>query len=87
MKRPENISQKAQLIKGIGASAWFTITAEEVFYKIERFSPEGVLECSGLFKEDTKKFNINVDYKFTYVSHCKECTIIQNKETFKFFKL
>ena len=50
MEIPKNISQKAQLIDGIGASSWFTIATEKDLYRIERFSPEGELECSRLFQ-------------------------------------
>ena len=43
MNKTKNISDKAQLIKGIGASAWFTITKENKIFRIERFSTEGEL--------------------------------------------
>ena len=85
MKIPKNISKSAQLIEGIGASSWFTIVAEKKLYRIERFSNEGELECSRLFEVEPKNFDINSEYRFTYLSHCKECKIIQNKKTFKFF--
>ena len=85
MEIPKNISEKAQLIEGIGASSWFTIVAEEELYRVERFSPEGELECSRLFRAEPNTFDINSAYAFTYLSHCKECTIIQNKLTFKFY--
>jgi len=85
MEIPKNISEEAQLIEGIGASSWFTIVAEKDLYRIERFSPEGELECSRLFKVEPNTFDINSVYEFTYLSHCKECTIIQNKKTYKFY--
>ena len=85
MERPKNIFKKAQIIKGIGASSWFTIAKEQKLYRIERFSIEGELECSRLFDVSSKMFDINQPYKFTYISHCKECTILQNKKTFKFY--
>ena len=85
MNRPQNISDKAQLIKGTGASSWFTIVEENELFRIERFSPEGELECSRLFKADPENFDINEEYKFTYISHCKECTIIQNELNYKFY--
>ena len=84
MKIPKNISKKAQLIEGVGASSWFTIVIEKKLYRIERFSEKGLLECSRLFKAEPNTFDINSPYKFTYISHCKECTIIQNKRIFKF---
>ena len=85
MGKPRNISGKAQLISGIGASSWFTIKLERDLYRIERFSPEGELECSRLFRAEPPTFDVNSEYKFTYISHCKECNIIQNEVIYKFF--
>jgi hypothetical protein len=85
MKIPKNISKEAQLIKGLNGSSWFTIIKEKDLYRIERFSEEGVLECSRLFKAEPNIFDIKITYEFTYISHCKECTVIQNKIKFKFY--
>jgi len=85
MKKPINISENAQLISGVGASSWFTIMPEGELYRIERFSPEGKLECSRLFTLDESTFDINSEYEFTYLSHCKECTIVQNELIYKFY--
>ena len=85
METPRNISQKAQLIYGIGASAWFTIVAEQDLYRIERFSMQGELECSRLFQVEPNTFDVNSEYEFTYLSHCKQCTIIQDQKVFRFF--
>jgi hypothetical protein len=85
MNKPVNIKETAQLIKGIGASSWFTIKSEGNLYKIERFSPEGELECSRLFRAEPNTFDINHEHEFTYISHCKECTILQNNQTYKFY--
>ena len=85
IEKPQNIDSSSQLIKGIGASSWFTIKSEGNLYRIERFSLEGELECSRLFKAELDTFDINHEYKFTYISHCKECTILQNNQTYKFY--
>ena len=87
MKLPKDISKKAQLVSGIGASSWFTINTEKEYYRIERFSLDGTQECSGLFKVEPNTFDIELEYKFTYISHCQYCTIIQKKKTFKFSTL
>ena len=87
MRIPNNISLKAQLVSGIGASSWFTITLEKEYYRIERFSLEGEKECSGLFKVEPNIFDIQLDYNFTYISHCQHCTIMQKNQTFKFSHL
>ena len=84
-QRPQNIPKNAQLISGIGSSSWFTISLEKEKYRIERFSEDGVLECSRIFIPDNPAFNINQEYQFTYLSHCQKCTIIQNNSRFLFF--
>jgi hypothetical protein len=85
MNKPANIEETAQLLKGIGASSWFTIKSEGDLYRIERFSPEGELECSRLFRAEPNTFDVNHEYEFTYISHCKECTILQNNHPYKFY--
>ena len=85
MNKPANIEETAQLLKGIGASSWFAIKSEGDLYRIERFSADGELECSRLFRENTNTFDINHKSEFTNISHCKECTIIQNEITYKFY--
>ena len=76
MCKPKNISEKAQLLKGL-SSSWFEITEEERVFRIKRYSEKGKLECDRIFTPDGE-FDINIDYEFTYISHCKECKIIQN---------
>tara|TARA_B110000003_G_scaffold266081_1_gene292618 strand:- start:1645 stop:1923 length:279 start_codon:yes stop_codon:yes gene_type:complete len=82
---PNNIPNTAQWLSGVGAGSWFSISKEKTEYRIKRFSPEGMLECDRLFTVDDESFDINKDYQFTYLSHCKECTIIQKKITYKFY--
>ena len=50
IKTPKNINKKAQFLAGIGASAWFYIYQEKSRYIIERYSEDGKLECSRLFR-------------------------------------
>jgi len=80
----EKIPEESQWLGGIGAGSWFHLSNQNDHYKIERFSAIGELECSKLFKVDNTSFDINSEYKFTYLSHCRLCTIIQNQITFKF---
>ena len=81
-----NIPKKAQWLSGtVGSGSWFSIAEEGNKYRIQRFSPEGKLECDRLFTTDNITFDLNIDYQFTFLSHCKECTIIQNEITYKFY--
>jgi hypothetical protein len=84
MNKPKNIEETAQLLTGIGASSWFHISKEEENYRIKRYSEEGKEECSRIFTVNDSTFNINKPFKFTYISHCKECTILQNNKTYIF---
>ena len=81
-----NISDKAQWLSGsIGSGSWFLISAEKSKYRIQRFCPDGKLECDRIFIVDNSAFDLHIDYKFTFLSHCKQCTIIQNEITYKFY--
>ena len=81
-----NIPKKAQWLSGtVGSGSWFSITEEKNKYRIKRFSPEGKLECDRIFTVDNSAFDLHIDYQFTFLSHCKECTIIQNEITYKFY--
>ena len=82
---PTHIPSTSQWLSGIGAGSWFAISKEDEQYRIKRFSPEGTLECNRLFISETKGFDIKEIFEFTYLSHCKECTIIQNNKTYKFY--
>jgi hypothetical protein len=85
-KRNSNIPNKAQWLSGtVGSGSWFFISAEKRKYRIKRFSPEGKLECDRLFTTDNSTFDLHINYQFTFLSHCKECTIIQNKIIYKFY--
>ena len=85
-KRHINIPGNAQWLSGtVGSGSWFSITDEKNKYRIKRFSPEGKLECDRIFTVDNSAFDLHIDYKFTFLSHCKECTIIQNELTYKFY--
>jgi len=84
MNKPKNIEETAQLLIGIGASSWFHILKEDKNYRIKRYSEEGKEECSRIFTVNDSTFNINKPFKFTYISHCKECTILQNNKTYIF---
>ena len=81
---PKNINKNAQFLAGIGASAWFYIFQEKSKYVIERYSERGVLQCSRVFRLVNKGFDIFKPYTFTYLSNCKQCTIIQNGKKYKF---
>lgn len=77
-KLPPGLPKFVKWLSGEGAGSWFLIeksTAKNQ-YVISRFSPEGALECSGVFSTDTP-FDLNDTYHLDYPSHCKQVTVIQ----------
>lgn len=86
-ERPISIPENAQWLAGEGAGSWFSVCQKtnNPKYHITRFSPDGIIECSGFFNclsETT--FNLNTPYFFTYLSHCQKVTLVQNKIVFVF---
>ena len=84
MNKLANIEETAQLLKGIGASSWFHVSEEKGNYRIKRYSEEGEIECSRIFTVNEPSFNIKKPFKFAYISHCKECTILQDNKIYIF---
>lgn len=88
LKSPEKpilLSQTIQWLSGEGCGSWFHIEKAEKLFIISRYSPDGKLECKGIF-EQTKgiEFDINVEYQFTYLSHCAEVKVFQNQKLITF---
>lgn len=80
-ERPVDIPEHAQWLGGVGAGSWFVLyhdtSMDKSHYRIQRFSPRGGLECDGMFYLEGASIDLNRPYKFTYLSHCKMCTIVQ----------
>ena len=85
--RPINIPGNAQWIAGQGAGSWFTISevTPNTIYSISRFSPNGEMEFKANFKlEGQLEFCVDCVYAFTYLSHYKQCKILQHSQEFVF---
>lgn len=84
--KPNHLPIDIQWLSGEGCGSWFLI--EEALFKtfsISRYSPEGKLECKGVFNQVSgDPINTKEKYEFTYLSHCAEINIIQNKSNLKF---
>jgi len=77
--KPTHLSHQIQWLAGEGAGSWFLIVLEKNQYKITRYAAEGTIECEGIFEiENDQTFDIFQEYSFTYISHCKKVTIVQN---------
>ena len=78
--RAAGIPATAQWLAGEGAGSWFSIVpADGGEFEITRFSPEGKVECAGIFiHTDRQSFNPEIPYQIDYLSHCRKVKIIQN---------
>ena len=81
-KKPITVPGNAQWLGGVGAGSWFVITEVNNFFSISRYSKLGDPECSGNFTCSPRGLDLTQEFKFTYLSHCKLCTIIQAEITY-----
>ena len=85
-KRHVSIPETAQWLAGEGAGSWFFIEKKDNAHQITRFNPEGEIECQSLFSTDTE-FDLNQEFEFVHLCHCKEVNINQNKTKHTFHKI
>ena len=75
----------AQLLKGIGSSAWFELVSDDQLpkfhFRIRRYNDLGKEDFDGVYySEELKKDN---KFEFTYDSNCAYCHVIQNEKKIK----
>ncbi len=89
-KRPENIPESAQWLAGEGAGSWFYIknVSNENEFEIQRFSPDGFMECKGIFEARNKHsiLELNKSFKFVHLSHCAFMHIQQGNKIIKLIR-
>jgi len=87
-EKPTTIPVYSQWLLGEGAGVWFCIEkiAENGIFRIQRFAPNGNLDCDRFFEieESGSVFDIQKTYEFVHVSHCAKCRIKQNDIVFIF---
>jgi hypothetical protein len=76
----EIITSPKKWLYGLGASAWFAFRQIGQQLHIRRYSPEGKLECTGIFKAHHKRLELADPFAITYPSHCAKVTLVQNGE-------
>ena len=82
--KTDTIPFDSQWLSGEGAGSWFYLSLTINQYEITRYSPEGKIECTGIFKiTNDIPFDANISFQFVHLSHCKSITIIQNDKVIK----
>jgi hypothetical protein len=81
-KHPE-IPVVAKWLSGEGAGSWFHLQKADKQYIVSRYSPEGTLECKGLYMfVGQSGFDISQDYQVGHLSHCQRITLQQNENCY-----
>ncbi|NJK93769.1 MAG: hypothetical protein HC905_01520 [Bacteroidales bacterium] len=80
------IPQNAQWLSGEGAGSWFVFELEGTLLKVTRYSPQGVIECTGLYENRDAVEFLKTSHSFTvaYPSNCKTVSLIVNGAEIQF---
>ena len=82
------IPKNAQWLSGEGAGSWFGFSFEEQFIKVTRYSPNGQIECSGLYKNSLLQKPTDISkFKIQYLSNCQIVTFKNGDKTLTFEKI
>lgn len=76
--------ERAQLLSGIGSSAWFEHVPEDLpgnHFRILRYNENLEVDFDGVFY--STEFQAEESYQFTYDSHCAYCHVLQNNNKLK----
>ena len=78
---PGFIPRNSHWLAGEGAGSWFHIKEnKKLLFEITRYSADGKTESSGGFQiKNNHALDLNKDYEFTHISHCKSVNIRQGK--------
>ncbi len=70
----------AQVLKGVGCSAWFKIDAtdQKHLFHVRRYSENGKIEIDAIYQLDTLGFDIDLPYSLDYISNGIQCRVFQN---------
>ena len=84
-ERDPNIPANAQWLGGEGAGSWFNFEFQNKLLKVTRYSPSGVVECTGLYKNlNGHKVSPTNNYKLTYPANCKVVSLLNEGAKVKF---
>ncbi|HIA37839.1 MAG TPA: hypothetical protein EYN89_14180 [Flavobacteriales bacterium] len=88
---PSDLPKGCQWLGGEGAGTWFHLSKPsnlpEEEFRIRRYSHEGYIDCDRTFVLSSRnniEFDIDKPFKFTYLSHCQKCTILQDEQKYIF---
>jgi len=70
--RNSSIPEKAQWLGGEGAGSWFDFEIQKSQVLVTRYSPDGIVECTGLFKNQYNQGSMpDNSFQITHPSNCR----------------
>ncbi|HAF28351.1 MAG TPA: hypothetical protein DCG75_04810 [Bacteroidales bacterium] len=86
-EKHSKIPHNAQWLSGEGAGSWFAFEAKDELLLVNRFAPDGTLECSGTFGKEKNLNHLYDGFTITYPSNCKQVTLRHNTKKYIFRRL
>ena len=87
-ERSPNIPDSAQWLSGEGAGSWFTYELQNSRVRFTRYSPDGSMECSGLFEAQNNTGDVpDNSFRITYPSNCKEVSLVSKARVLRFVRV
>ncbi len=81
--KASSVPENAQWLSGEGVGSWFAADFTENRLEVTRYSPDGVIECTGLFQNSDFMLTDH-NFRITYPSNCKEITILSGGREIRF---
>lgn len=87
-EKHRGIPEDAQWLSGEGAGSWFAFAVEKTLLKVSRYSPKGVLECTGLYEnQDAQEILRNAQsFAVVYPSNCRVVSLNVNDSQIRFHR-
>jgi hypothetical protein len=83
--RNNKIPENAQWLGGEGAGSWFDLKAQNRQLMVTRYSPDGKVECTGLYKNQNNQGILpDNSFRVTYPSNCKVISLASNDRLIQF---
>lgn len=87
-QKTNRVPKNAQWLSGEGAGSWFVFKLQGTLLRVIRYSPNGKVECSGLFENrDANSLlgKIN-EAQITYPSNCRKVSLQIEEHVYKFLR-
>lgn len=85
-KKTKQIPISARWLGGEGGGAWFYIEKEIEGFRIQRFTPQGIMDCDRIFQlaEYSNPFDPEKEFEVKHISHCAKVKVTQSHKNFVF---